>query len=157
VRLPWCRICVSRVLFGCLLEWLCCHVCFSLYSHACLSFFILQIRCGSQAIGWRAQFQVRLPWCRIWVSRVLFGCLLEWLCCHVCFSLYSHAYLSFFILQIRCILTRTAWQELYHQQLGSLLNWVSVVLFGCLLSCSTLYSHACSSFKFCSSIGCLQQ
>jgi hypothetical protein len=51
-------------------------MCFLLYSYACLSFFILQIRWLSPAIVWGARFQVRLPWCLIWVSRVLFGCLL---------------------------------------------------------------------------------
>jgi hypothetical protein len=62
---------------------------FLLYSHACLSFFILQLTCISVTIVWRAWFQQRLPWCPICVSQVLFGCLLQWSCWHVFFIVLS--------------------------------------------------------------------
>jgi hypothetical protein len=74
-------------------------MCFSLFSHACLSFFILQLRCFSPTIVWRARFQVRLPCCQICVSRV--ACCND---CVMCCSLYSHACLSF--------IHSTAWLDL---------------------------------------------
>ncbi len=57
---------------------------------------------------------------------------------------------SLFMLQIRCLSGAIFWRGVFQARLDSLLNWVSLVWFGCLswwlVSCFPWYSQCVSSF-----------
>jgi hypothetical protein len=83
---------------------ICVDMCFSLYSHACLSFFhstdTLSLYSNSLTGTIPSQLGLLTKLSKL---SVVFGCLFVMICVVMCFSLYSHACMSFFILQICCL------------------------------------------------------